>query len=104
MNELIIKNENGLILNPEVSKQIAEFEKQAKAIKEAEDNLKALILAEMEKNGVVKLETSELAITYVAETYRESFDSKSLKADDESTYNKYIKIGKVKPSIRIKVK
>ena len=104
MNELIIKNENGLILNPEVSKQIAEFEKQAKVIKEAEDNLKALILAEMEKNNIVKLETSELAITYIAETYRESFDSKTLKADDESTYNKYIKISPVKSSIRIKVK
>ena len=104
MNELIIKNENGLILNHEVSKQIAEFEKQAKAIKEAEDNLKALILAEMEANGIVKLETSELAITYAAETYRESFDSKALKADDENTYNKYIKISPVKSSIRIKVK
>lgn len=104
MNELIIKNENGLILNPEVSKQIAEFEKQAKAIKEAEDNLKALILAEMEKNGIVKLDTSELAITYVAETYRESFDSKALKVDDEKTYNKYIKISPVKSSIRIKIK
>ena len=104
MNELIIKNENGLILNPEVSKQIAAFEMQAKLIKEAEDNLKALILAEMEKNGVVKLETSEIAITYVAETYRESFDSKALKADDESTYNKYIKISPIKSSIRIKVK
>ena len=33
----------------------------------------------MEKNGVVKLETSEIAITYIAETYRESFDSKALK-------------------------
>ena len=104
MSELIIKNENGLILNPEVSKQIAEFEKYAKVIKEAEDNLKALILAEMEKNNIVKLETSELAITYVAETYRESFDSKALKADDESIYNKYIKISPVKSSIRIKVK
>lgn len=104
MNALIIKNENGMILNPEVSKQIADFEKQAKAIKDAEEKLKASILAEMEVNGIVKLDTPELAITYVAETYRESFDSKALKADDESTYNKYIKIGTVKPSIRIKVK
>lgn len=104
MNKLIFNNVNELILNPEVSKQIVEFEKQAKAIKEAEENLKALILAEMEANGIVKLDTPEITITYVAETYRESFDSKALKADDENTYNKYIKIGNVKPSIRIKVK
>lgn len=105
MNKLITLQENGsLILNAETSRKIAEFEKQAKAIKEAEDKLKAEILAEMEALGIIKLENDDLAITYVAETYRESFDSKSLKAEDEATYNKYIKISPVKPSIRIKVK
>lgn len=104
MENLIIKQDNTLILNPTVSKQIAEFEKQAKAIKDAQDKLKADILAEMETQGIVKLDTEDITITYVAETYRETFDSKSLKAESEETYNKYIKISPVKPSIRIKVK
>ncbi len=104
MSELIIKQENQLILNPMISKQIAEFEKQAKAIKEAEDKLKAAILAEMETQGIIKLDTEDLTISYVSETYRESFDSKALKAEDEELYNKYIKLSPVKSSIRIKVK
>ena len=104
MSNLLIKQGNSAILHPMVSKQIAEFEKQAKAIKEAEDKLKADILAEMEANGIVKLDTDDLTISYVAETYRETFDSKAFKAEDEATYNKYIKISTVKPSIRIKVK
>ena len=104
MEGLIIKQENGLILNPHVSKQIAEFERQAKAIKEAQDKLKADILSAMEANNIVKLDTEDLTITYVAETYRESFDSKALKADHEELYNQYTKISPVKASIRLKVK
>lgn len=104
MSELIIKQENQIILNPEISKQIAEFEKQAKAIKQAEDKLKAEILAAMEAQGIIKLDTEDLTISYVSETYRETFDSKALKADDEEMYNKYIKLSPVKSSIRIKVK
>lgn len=104
MEGLIIKQENGLVLNPRVSKQIAEFERQAKAIKEAEDKLKAEILAEMEANGIVKLDTEDLTISYVAETYRETFDSKAFKVDNEQLYNQYTKISPVKSSIRIKVK
>lgn len=91
-------------LNPTYSKQIAEFEKQAKAIKEAEDKLKAEILSSMEELGIVKIENDDIAISYVAETYRETFDSKSFKVDNEQLYNQYTKISPVKSSIRIKVK
>ena len=45
----LIRVEDGLeILDPEVSKTIAEFERQIKSIKEQEDNLKKAILEEME--------------------------------------------------------
>lgn len=112
MSNLIIEQENQpilivgdkFLLNPKVSEQIAIFEKQAKEIKELQDKLKASLLSAMEELGIVKLDTEELTITYVAETYRESFDSKALKEEDEATYNKYIKISPVKSSIRIKVK
>lgn len=100
----LLKTESGLILNPLISSKIAEFENKAKEIKEAEDELKAAILKEMEENNIIKLDTEDLTITYVAETYRESFDSKALKKEDEETYNKYTKISPVKSSIRIKVK
>lgn len=102
--ELITKENNNVQLNSEISLKIANFEKQVKAIKEAEDKLKAQILEEMEKYNITKLDTEELTITYVAPTYRETFDSKKLRADNEELYNKYISLSSVKSSIRIKVK
>lgn len=101
----LIRVENGVsLLDIETSKKIAEFEKSIKAMKEAEDELKKQILVEMESKGIIKIENDDLTISYVQETYRETFDSKALKEADEDTYNKYIKISSVKPSIRIKAK
>ena len=105
--EKIIRVENGVsILDAEVSKKIAEFEKKLKALKEQEDELKQAILEEMEKQGIIKLEdeTSGLTINYIAKTYRESFDGKKFKEDYPDMYDDYIKMSPVKSSIRIKVK
>lgn len=101
MNELITKE--GL-LTPEVQNQIVEFEKQAKAVKEAQDKLKEAILKEMEEKNIIKLDSEELTITYVAPTYKETFDNKAFKKDNEELYNKYIKLSSVRSSVRIKVK
>lgn len=101
----LIRVEDGLeILDPEVSKTIAEFEKQIKAIKEQEDNLKKAILEEMEQRQIVKMETPDLLISYVAPTDRETFDSKSFREEHQELYDDYVKMTPVKSSIRIKVK
>ena len=102
----LIKVENGIsILSAETSDMIANFERQIKALKEQEDALKEAIKKEMEEKGIIKLEDdfNGLSITYVAPTYRETFDSKKLKADNPDLYDEYVKISNVKSSIRIKV-
>lgn len=106
MNE-IIRMENGItVLDAETSGKIAEFERQLKAIKEQEENLKKAILEEMENKGIIKVEDeiNGISITYVAESYRETFDSKKFRADNPDIYDSYIRMSTVKPSIRIKVK
>ena len=45
------------ILSPYVSKRLAHFEREVKAIKEAEELLKQAILKEMEQKGIAKVET-----------------------------------------------
>lgn len=102
--EYLVNNGNNLVLKEDISKQIAYLETIAKQVKEAQEEIKTGILKEMEEKNIIKLETNELIITYVAETYRESFDSKTLKAEDEELYNKYVTISPVKSSVRIKVK
>ena len=103
MKEIVVIGDRGL-LNPEISDKIAEFERNIKKLKEPEDLLKQSILEEMEAKGIVKIENDDLLISYVAPTDRETFDSKKLREDNPDLYDEYIKITKVKASIRIKVK
>lgn len=101
----LIKVENDLtILDLEVSNKIAEFERKLKTIKEQEDELKKAILEEMEAKNIIKVESDDLMISYIAPTDRETFDSKSFKAEHQDLYDEYIKMTPVKSSIRIKVK
>ena len=102
--ELIKVYGEAAILDGTTAKHIAEFEKMAKDIKAKEDELKKAILTEMESKGIIKLETDELTISYVASTDRETFDSKKLRADNPDLYDEYIRMSTVKPSIRIKLK
>ena len=101
MELTIIKDGN---LSEEIVKKLVKFEKQAKKIKEQEDQIKQDILEAIQENEVLKLENDLLSITYVEATTRESFNSKSFKKDYEDLYNKYINISLVKPSIRMKIK
>ena len=101
----LIRLENGIsVLDATVIGQIAEFERNIKALKEAEDRLKAAILDEMENKGLLKLDSEAMTITYVAPTTRESFDTKALRADFPEVDDAYAKISPVKASVRIKIK
>lgn len=102
--KLINIENNVALLNADISKQIAEFEKTIKEIKEKEDNLKQAILNEMESKGIVKIDADDLTINYIAPTDRETFDSKTFREDHADLYDEYIKLTPVKSSIRIKLK
>lgn len=101
----LIKVENDIaLLDTETSKQIAEFERTIKEIEEKEKNLKQAILEEMENKNILKLENDDFIISYIAPSDRETFDSKSFKADHQDMYDEYIKMTPVKSSVRIKLK
>lgn len=102
--EILVYDGGTALLNPLVALKIAEFEENARKIKEQEDALKAAILAEMERKGIIKLENDILTITYVAPTERESFDAKEFRQDCPDLYDEYVKFTHVKSSVRIKVK
>lgn len=101
----LIKIENDIaLLDTEISKQIADFERTIKEIEEKEKNLKQAILEEMENKNILKLENDDFIISYIAPSDRETFDSKSFKADHQDMYDEYIKMTPVKSSVRIKLK
>ena len=104
MDEMIIYDQGTALLNPQISSQLAEFERLAKEIKTKEDDLKKRILEEMESKGIIKIDTDDLTITYVAPTTREQFDAKSFRANNPDLYDEYVKIGNVSASVRLKLK
>lgn len=101
MND-IIKFENGKLSDKAVE-FIVGVEMQMKALKDQYEQFKSDLLTAMEKNGIVKIESGDVRINYIAESNRETFDSKQFKADMPDLYNEYVKFSKVKPSLRIKV-
>lgn len=104
MNELIRMEHGNAVLDSYTAMKIAYIEKEMKAMKEEYDKVKEAVLKEMEANGVIKITTPDLVITYVAPTDRENFDKKKFRSDHPSVYDDYVSMGKVKASVRIKVK
>lgn len=100
----LIKVENGYVLDKGTMDEIKEIEKLSKALKERQDKVKAELQKVMEDNNIIKFESDEIVVNYIAPTTRESFDSKQLKADNPDLYDLYVKLSPVKASIKIKVK
>lgn len=103
-DELITISQGVALLDAQTAVRIAEFERKAKEIKDAEDALKKEILEEMAEKGIIKIETDDMTITYVAPTDRESFDSKRLRIERPDLYDEYVNISPVKASVRVKLK
>lgn len=104
MNEIITKTDKGAVLAPEVAQKIADLEKKAKEIKEAQNEMKNALLEAMEKYGVKKIDNDLFTVTYVAEHDAEKFDSKAFKEENPDIYDSYVKLSPASPSVRIKLK
>lgn len=102
MNEIILTSENELTLSTE--RNICELLRTLDELKKQETKIKADLIDEMKKRGLVKIDTEKLTITYIEETTRESLDTKKLKEENPDVYDEYCRISPVKESIRIKVK
>ena len=101
----MVKLENGEYgLVSDAINTIVEIEKQIKDLKALQDSYRENLLKEMEENNVLKVDTEELSISYVAPSTRETLDSKKLKEDLPDIYDLYVKFTDVKSSLRIKVK
>lgn len=104
MEELIVVQNDVALLNIDASKTIIEIENQIKYLKEKEELIKQVVLEEMERKNILKLEDNSLIINYIAPSNRETFDSRKFKQEHQDLYDEYIKISPVKSSIRIKIK
>lgn len=105
MNELIVKSESGgMELSSSALNILMKYEETLAALKADYDELKKKLLREMEKKNVIKIETGDMIINYIAETDRERFNSKAFKDNYPDLYDEYVTMSPVKASVRIKVK
>lgn len=104
MTNIIERKDSGVMLPEEVCEKIVSLEKQAKEIKKQQDSMKNEILDAMKKYGVLKIDNEFLKIAFIPEHDAERFDSRTFKEENPDIYDSYVKLSKVKPSIRITVK
>lgn len=101
----LIKYENGApVLAPSVVEQLRYYQNQLNFVNTMADQLKAKIKAAMESEGIIKIETDEITATLIPETDRETLDAKALKAELPEIYDSFVKMTRVKSSLRLKVK
>ena len=101
----LIKYENGSpVLAASVVEQLRYYQNQLNFVNTMADQLKAKIKTAMESEGIIKIETDEIVATLIPETDRETLDTKALKAELPEIYDSFVKMTRVKSSLRLKVK
>lgn len=88
----------------EVEALVKYHEDQKKAAEAQAQELRAALMAAMEKAGVTKFENDKIRLTYVGPTTKTSIDSAKLKKDLPEVAEKYTKTSNVKASLRITLK
>ena len=102
MNEIMITNDN--LIPKETENQIIKIEEQIAELKKAQEEMKSKLIQEMAIRNIKKIETEKITITYIEPTTRETFDTKSFRADHSDLYDEDAKLSDVKAAIRIGVK
>lgn len=81
-----------------------EIDEEIKRLKAEQDAIKAKLVEAMEAQGVRKIENDFVSAAYIAETDRETFDSKAFRVAHPDLYDEYVRFSKVRASVRITVK
>lgn len=81
--------------------QMMQFKTQAKLLEDQQKEYRDKLYQKMEENDIKKIDTGNIVITRVLPTERKSVDSKRLKEEQPDIYEEYLKVSKVKGSIRI---
>lgn len=104
-SELIRYDGNGVArLFQEAEENLVAWTQSIKTLEAAINDLKTAIMKDMEANGVIKIDTDNLTINYIAETEKETFQTKRFKEERKDLYDSYCKLTRVAPQVRIKVK
>lgn len=88
----------------EIEKVIAEAEATKKSAEAQRDELKAAIMAAMERHGVKTFENEKVKLTHIAPSTRTTIDTTRLKAEQPAIAEQYAKTNKTKANLKITIK
>lgn len=91
-------------LSAEFTAHLAEYEDMAVRYKATADSMKEMLKAIMEQYGIVKLEDDNIAVNYFPASTRETFDTKTFRAENPGIYDAYCEIKPTEAFIKVKVK
>ena len=103
VNGEIYKQNQVLVIDNTFQEAIYELMLEEKRLDEQKKKLSEKLLQLMEENGVKKFDNEYFSVSYVAETTRNTFDSKTAIEKYPDLSDCY-KSSVVKPSVRIKLK
>lgn len=107
MNEdiLVINDDkSGFKIKNKIEQEIIDLKYKIKILNDKEELLKRSLLEVMREKNIIKIDTTNLHINYIAPTTKEIFNGKELRKDNPILYDKYINIVDVRDSIKIRVK
>lgn len=104
MNNLIIKKENNYQLADAIISELKLIDEEEKELKQRKEDIREILLKEMEENNILKIEDEKISITYKAPTERETFRTAKFKKDLPDLYDTYVEFTPVKSSLLIKIK
>lgn len=104
-NDVIILGQEGeLSVNPNAVEMILHFEESMKNIKDQYSQYRQALLKAMKENGIKKIETPEMTISYIEPDIRFIPDNDKLWKEYKDIAFKCQKESKVKESVRIRLK
>lgn len=104
MNDLIVKKEDNYQLTDTIISALKLIDEEEKELKQRKEDIREILLKEMEENNILKIEDEKISITYKPSTERETFRTAKFKKDLPDLYDTYIEFTPVKSSLLIKIK
>lgn len=100
MENEIIKIDKDNYSLPETLKSISDFEREIEVLKKQEKEMKETLLKCMEESGTLKLKNEDLTISFVGETFKDTFDTKAFKEKYPELYKQFTKTSITSSSVR----
>ena len=87
-----------------VNNALIELKQRKKELEEKEELIKQKFIEKMEEKGITKFENEYFTLTYVKGSETTRLDTDKIKEEMPEIYEKFGKVVKSKPSLRIKIK